>query len=124
MTTELMKLEEAATLYIVAKEERDSAVIRMEQRKAIVERLLEELGETEIDVPYTEQDNIKVKIAVRSSRKLDKEKMSEDLEVEEDVIKQDFLMKAIEDRKISYQEYRSYYFQDTKEIVSIRKSKV
>lgn len=120
MTEQLSKLEEAAVLYIAAKNEKEHAEIKMEQRKAIIERLMEEAGENEIQVPYNDHEAIKIKRTLRSSKKFNKEQLAEDMDVSEDVIKQDFLVKAVQDQRLTYDKYRNYFYHESKENVSIR----
>lgn len=114
------KLKESAMLYVAAKKEKQNAEARMESHKSIVEKLLEESGEEEIIISFSDIEDIKVKKTYRDARKFDKEQIAEDLNVEEDIIKQDYLIKAVEDRKLTFEKYKGYYYREETESVSIK----
>lgn len=120
MSKQVETLEEAARMFLAAKEDRDSAELKMEQRKLIVERMMTELGETEVTFPYEEGRDIKIKHSERSVKKFDKARVAEDMNVEEDSVKQDFIVKSVEDGKLTYGRYKGYFFRETNSNVSIR----
>lgn len=116
-------LEELAVLYIAAKEEVDSAKIKMETRKMAIEKLMADEEDATIFIRYDDDYDIKVERKVRSTKKFDKELLAENLDVSEDVIKQDFIVKSVEDDKLTYEQYKGYFFQNHEEGVTIRKVK-
>lgn len=120
MENRVETLEELATMYMAAKAEKDSAELRMDQRKEMIDNLMEEGEENEVFVDLSEEETIKIKRALRSSRKLNKERISCRLQVEESAINQDFLVKAVADGRLTYDQYKSYYYNENTDNLSIR----
>jgi hypothetical protein len=55
---------------------------------------------------------------------LNKEEIAERLGVDEEVIKQEFLIKSVEDRKLTFEQYQKHHFVEPSENVSVRKVKI
>jgi hypothetical protein len=77
----------------------------------------------ETHVALNELFDLKVKLTERTTKKTDKEEMAKDLGVAVTAINTKFLLKAVEDKKLSFQRYLDYLYQETNEGVSIRKTK-
>lgn len=120
----LTKLEEQVKNFIALKDEKKSIENKMEQLKDFISKTFEEVGEDKVYVFLNEDESIKIEKSIRSSRKIDKERLAEDLDVSEDVIKQDFLLKAVEDRKLTFDKYKEYYYVDQRDNIAIRKVKM
>lgn len=77
----------------------------------------------ETNVPLDDAYDIKVKLTERTTKKTDKEELANDLGVAVNTINTKFLLKAVEDRKLSFQRYLEYIYSETNEGVSIRRAK-
>jgi hypothetical protein len=77
----------------------------------------------ETTVPLDDAYDIKAKLTERTTKKTDKEEMAKDLGVAVSAINTKFLLKAVEDKKLSFQRYLDYIFSETNEGVSIRRTK-
>ncbi|ALA07231.1 hypothetical protein SECTIM467_107 [Brevibacillus phage SecTim467] len=111
------------------------AFVIQEHIKKLVERLeqvkyniAEEMKNSlvyELTVPLdgTDLHELKVKLAERTTKKVDKEELAKDLGASVTSINTKFLLKAVEDRKLSYQRFLDYIFNNTTESVSVRRVK-
>lgn len=124
MMEPIKKVEEQALMYMELLEQKRVTEDKLDQMKDFIARTLRETGESKVLVFLNEDENIKVEFAARSTKKFDKEKIAEDLGVEESVVKQDFLIKSVEDGKLTYDKYKEYYYMEHSENINIRKVKV
>lgn len=89
--------------------------------KIIDEMKVSVMNETSVnlDIAY----DIKVKLTERTTNKTNKAEMAVDLGVSEATINTKFLLKAVEQKKLSFQRYLEYQYSETNEGVSIRRAK-
>jgi hypothetical protein len=92
----------------------ESEIIRkaIERRDVLKEELLNAMndaGSSEQRVPLGDKPHdLKVTVTNRKSKKLDKEQMAEDLGVPVSAINIDFLLKCVEDGKLTASQYKDY----------------
>lgn len=69
-----------------------------------------------------ENSDLKVSLGERTTTKLDKEELASDLGISiEAAGKKDVLIKKVEEGELTYNKYKQYEYQETKETVLIRK---
>jgi hypothetical protein len=95
----------------------------LERLKAQIAEEMEASMVNELTVPLDELFDVKVKLTERTTKKIDKEELAQDLGVPVTSINIKFLIKAVEDRRLSYQRFLDYIYQNTTENVSVRKVK-
>jgi len=92
-----------------------------ERIRAEVGNMMEVANMNEIRISLNEFFDIKIKISDRTSKKLDKQELANDLGVAESAINIEFLLKTVEDNKLSLARFKQYMFNETNENISIRK---
>lgn len=122
-STDTMYLEQKILEGFEIQEHIKSLQERLEQVK---ESLLSDMKLSvvnEVLVNLNADYDIKAKLADRTSRKLNKEELAEDLDVAVSSIDTKFLLKSVEDGRLSLKRYLDYLFSETNEGVSIRRVK-
>ena len=92
-----------------------------EKIKSELGNLLEAYGQNEVRVRLNELQDLKVKLATRNAKKVDKPELAEALGVSESAINVEFLLKAVEDGRLTLHQYKQYMFQEENDVVSVRK---
>lgn len=95
----------------------------LERLKVQIAEEMEASMVNELTVPLDELFDVKVKLTERTTNKINKEELAQDLGVPVSAINIKYLIKAVEDRHLSYQRFLDYIYQNTTENVSIRKVK-
>lgn len=113
-------IEFQAQRYVTLNEEKKDIEEKLSQIKTILGRKLSEAGENQVLVYFDDERSIKVSSGIRSTTKLDKEKMAEDLDVAKAALTTKFLIDLVENRRLSKTSYENYEFQDNNELVSVR----
>lgn len=104
----------------------ESIKLQQERLESLKFKISEEMKNSvvnELTIPLNELFDLKVKLAERTTKKVDKEELARDLGVAVTAINTKFLLKAVEDRKLSYQRFLDYIFNNTTEGVSVRRVK-
>lgn len=95
----------------------------LERLKVQIAEEMEASMVNELTVPLDELFDVKVKLTERTTNKINKEELAQDLGVPVSAINIKYLIKAVEDRHLSYQRFLDYIYQNTTENVSVRKVK-
>lgn len=114
------KLENQAIEYMNYKKERDLLDEKMAFLKVAMEKNMKADNESSFRVRYNADKDIKVDLGMSTRKKIDKEQIAEDLSVEVSAVKTDFLLKCVDDGKLSYNDYTGYGYIDRQETLSIR----
>lgn len=118
------KLHFHAQRLINLKEEKKSLDVRIEQEQQIIEKIMKDSADDVVRYPYTEDQDIKIEKSCRRSIKLDKEAIAEELNITEDNVKPEVIMKKIDERKYTFDEYKKNKYPDEKEGISVRVVKI
>lgn len=118
------KLHFHAQRLINLKEEKKSIDVKIEQEQQIIEKIMKDSADDVVRYPYTEDKDIKIEKSYRRSVKLDKEAVAEELNITEDNVKPEVIMKKIDERKYTFDEYKKNKYEDEKEGVSVRLVKI
>lgn len=114
------RVEHQIQTYMQHKLARDHAMEGMQFAKDEILEFFKNNEDSVVRVGFDSLFDIKAAYSEGSTKKLDYDQMAEDLKVERDVIKRDFLLKSIDDGKMSFDEFTSYYFHESNERLSIR----
>ena len=114
------KLEQLMQTYMREKEAKDSLEAKLESLKTQIGKELADSGEETALTRWNEDQDIKATHKPKSSSKLDKPRLAERMRVDEKVLTNDFLLKAIDDRKLDYETYKQYFFVEREPVTSIR----
>lgn len=95
-----------------------------EQREAIknnVTNLMKLSEQDEYVFPIDHVFNLKIKVGDRKAKVVDKQELAGDLGVPESSINLEFLLKAVEDKKLTLEQFKRYVHTEFRESISIRK---
>lgn len=110
--------------FIQMKQEKQRLEENMELTKGeIVEYFRQHPDEEVIRIRHDDNYDIKATFSERNRTVFDKEKLAEDMLVSDSAVNRDFLIKSVEDGKLTFDRFKSYHYQDKKEMVSVRLTK-
>jgi hypothetical protein len=105
-------------------EERRSLEEKILQEKQIVDRIMWESGENIVRYPFSDTHDIKVERGVNRQTKLDKEAIADELDLTVENVKPEVIMKKIDERKYSFDQYKKNKYADEQVKTSVRLVKV
>lgn len=106
--------------YIQNKLAKDKAEEEMAFAKDRILDFFKDNEDSTLRVGFDQNFDVKVTYGESNKRKFDKDKLADDMNVEPSVINRDFLIKAVDDRKLSFEEFNGYHFNESAERLSIR----
>lgn len=118
--TEEQRIEHHIQKYMQSKIARDHAQEAMDFAKDHIIEYFNNNEDSTLRVGFDEAFDIKATFGSSSKRKFDKDKLAEDMDVDPDSVNRDFLIKAVDDRKLTFEKFTSYHFNESSDRVSIR----
>lgn len=101
---------------------------RADEEKELIKvslgKMLKENHMHEHRVMVDSDNDVKVTVGEKTTKKLDKEELANDLGISLDAAgKKDILIKMVEEGRLTHQKYKGYEYEETKQSISIRKVK-
>jgi hypothetical protein len=104
--------------------EKKSLEEKIHQEKQIIDKIMRDSGESVVRYPFSETHDIKVESGLNRQTKLNREAIAEELDLTEENVKPEVIMKKIDERKYSFDQYKRNKYTHEERRTSVRLVKV
>ena len=118
------EIEMGAREFYDIKREIDRLKERSLQVAEKVFRQMREISNAEIIIPLDENYNLRVRVKTSRTNKVDKDQMSADLNAKKKELKTEFLIKCVEDARLTHGRFLEYIYPEFNTKVEIKRVKV